>query len=115
MFNVLLTQDLIQFLNVFKFCRVADQGHYVTGVDGSDKAAKEFFQDNNIEYKMDAINMAPRGALVFSVRLFLNPSNHSRLLELVRSLWLLWYCKSHPSRIYNFQKLCDMIASSMLG
>eukprot|EP00112_Aurelia_sp_Birch-Aquarium-sp1_P023610 Seg709.10 transcript_id=Seg709.10/GoldUCD/mRNA.D3Y31 product="putative thiopurine S-methyltransferase" protein_id=Seg709.10/GoldUCD/D3Y31 len=45
---------------------VADQGHHVTGVDGSEKAAKEFFEDNKIEYKMDAINMAPRGALVFS-------------------------------------------------
>eukprot|EP00794_Sanderia_malayensis_P011726 gene11726-12947_t len=45
---------------------VADQGHNVIGVESSDLAAKQFFQENNIEYKMDAINMAPRGALVFS-------------------------------------------------
>eukprot|EP00794_Sanderia_malayensis_P011727 gene11727-12948_t len=45
---------------------VLDQGHNVIGVEGCDLAAKQFFQENNIEYKMDAINMAPRGALVFS-------------------------------------------------
>ncbi|XP_065062749.1 probable thiopurine S-methyltransferase [Rhopilema esculentum] len=44
----------------------ADQGHVVVGVEGSDIGAKEFFKEHNIEYKMDAINMAPRGALIFS-------------------------------------------------
>ena len=47
--------------------RTADQGHFVVGVEGSDIGAKEFFTEHNIEYKMDAINMAPRGALIFSV------------------------------------------------
>ena len=49
--------------------RVADKGHFVVGVEGSEKAVKEFFQEQNLEYKMDAINMAPRGALVFSVNI----------------------------------------------
>ena len=62
---------LIEAYNINVFClhRVADKGHIVVGVDGSDKAAKEFFQEQNLEYKMDAINMAPRGALVFSVNI----------------------------------------------
>jgi len=45
---------------------VADKGHVVVGVEGSEKAAKEFFQDQNLEYKMDAISMAPNVAHVFS-------------------------------------------------
>jgi len=45
---------------------VADKGHVVVGVESSVKAVKEFFQDHSLEYKMDAINMAPRGAQVFS-------------------------------------------------
>ena len=39
----------------------------MVGVDGSEQAPKEFFKEQNLEYKMDAINMAPRGAQIFSV------------------------------------------------
>ena len=51
--------------------RVADKGHVVVGVEGSEKAAKEFFQDQNLEYKMDAISMAPNVAHVFSASICL--------------------------------------------
>ena len=57
---------------IYNLNRVADKGHLVVGVEGSDLAAKEFFQEQNLEYKMDAINMAPRGALIFSVNIFLS-------------------------------------------
>ena len=42
----------------------------MVGVDSSEKAAKDFFADHKMEFKMDAINMAPRGAFIFSVTVF---------------------------------------------
>ena len=53
------------------FPRIAEKGHFVVGVDGSETAAISFFEESNIEYKRDAINMAPRGAQIFSVRILL--------------------------------------------
>ena len=50
--------------------RLADQGHTVVGVDVAEKAAEEFFKEHNLEFKMDAINMAPSGALVYKVHIY---------------------------------------------
>ncbi|XP_048586038.1 thiopurine S-methyltransferase [Nematostella vectensis] len=54
-----ITQDLI-FL--------ADQGHSVIGIEFVRAGIEMFFKKNDLEYTIDAINMAPSGAYVFKAK-----------------------------------------------
>lgn len=58
MFRLLVTLVL--------FPRLADMGHSVVGVEISEKAIKEFFEDSNLTYVEEPVPAIP-GAKVFKV------------------------------------------------
>lgn len=46
--------------------RLADMGHVVVGVEISEKAIKQFFEEHSLEYKEEPVSAIPR-AKVFKV------------------------------------------------
>ena len=50
------------------FCplRLADLGHSVVGVEISEKAVRQFFEENNMTYSVDSVPTIP-GAKVYKV------------------------------------------------
>lgn len=47
---------------------LADQGHTVIGLEIAKKGIKDFFKENNLDFTMDAINMAPSGAYIYKAK-----------------------------------------------
>jgi thiopurine S-methyltransferase len=47
---------------------LADQGHTVVGVESVKAPIKAFFEKNQLEYDVDAINMAPSGAYIYKAK-----------------------------------------------
>lgn len=47
---------------------LADQGHTVVGIEAVRAPIKAFFHRNQLEYDLDAINMAPSGAYIFKAK-----------------------------------------------
>lgn len=53
--------------------RLADMGHSVVGVEISEKAIKQFFEENNMTYSEEPVPAIP-GAKVYKVgELYINP------------------------------------------
>ena len=47
---------------------LADNGHNVVGVECSRGAIESFFEENNLEYTTEAINLAPNGAYIHKAK-----------------------------------------------
>ena len=47
---------------------LADNGHTVVGVELAEIAVKSFFEENQIEFTTEAINLAPNGANIFRAK-----------------------------------------------
>ena len=47
---------------------LADQGHTVVGLEISQTGIKDFFKENNLDFTIAAINMAPSGAYIFKAK-----------------------------------------------
>ena len=47
---------------------LADEGHSVVGLEIAENGIKDFFKENNLDFTVDAINMAPSGAYVYKAK-----------------------------------------------
>ncbi len=88
--------------------RVAEKGHNAIGVEGSDIAAESFFEENNIEYKRGAINLAPNGVQIFSV------SIHSKIYSNVRIQMLVENSLQDPTKLCSSLEKNQCVSSKKI-